>query len=493
MHPCELCFAKDNPSIKQVPGMGPKRSSVMLVGEGPGKMENNIGKPFIGPTGKELDNTYLPIAGLNRQDLFVCNTFCCKWADSSGTPPPEIIKCCADTHLRGYLESVKPETVVLMGGIANSLLDLDIDVIHGTGRIGKLWDKEYRIFSTYHPALGMHISSKMQALLDDFAKLKYFVRGELDPIVDEIQNPAYYWLTTAEQVDCAMEGLYDEPIAVDTESKLVWKGWKSTKRYIGWCATFCIFPGEAFMVRVSDAAAWKRFGYHLQKFLKILMHNAPHDVRVLLNAGIKLKWERIKDTMSLAYIIANVAKGLKPLSHQLLGVTARNFEDVVKPWGVRAAMEYFEKASLIDWPEPEQEETGELVLKNCPDCKGSGVLSIGRGKSRQFFDCYCDGGQISQMKMTRKQGLNKKISRLVTDYIKTGDSIDPYERFEKWMEDGCALPLVEAMGPPPLPSVDLVPDREIDDYAMLDAHSTRRIYPIELERMRKIRRSVRAN
>jgi uracil-DNA glycosylase len=55
-----------------VPGEGPSRASIMLVGEQPGDKEDITGKPFVGPAGRILDRA-LRDAGLARDQVFVTN------------------------------------------------------------------------------------------------------------------------------------------------------------------------------------------------------------------------------------------------------------------------------------------------------------------------------------------------------------------------------------------------------------------------------------
>ncbi len=40
---------------RYVPGMGNASAKLMILGEAPGYEETKIGKPFVGPSGKELD------------------------------------------------------------------------------------------------------------------------------------------------------------------------------------------------------------------------------------------------------------------------------------------------------------------------------------------------------------------------------------------------------------------------------------------------------
>ncbi|MGH2628135.1 MAG: uracil-DNA glycosylase, partial [Anaerolineales bacterium] len=58
--------------LKAVPGEGPATASVMLVGEGPGRQEDEQGRPFVGAAGRVLDGL-LAEAGLSRDDVYITN------------------------------------------------------------------------------------------------------------------------------------------------------------------------------------------------------------------------------------------------------------------------------------------------------------------------------------------------------------------------------------------------------------------------------------
>lgn len=53
-------------------GEGPKGARLMLVGEAPGEQETLLGRPFVGPAGKNLDR-FLEIAGLRREEIYITN------------------------------------------------------------------------------------------------------------------------------------------------------------------------------------------------------------------------------------------------------------------------------------------------------------------------------------------------------------------------------------------------------------------------------------
>src|SRR4051812_23233648 len=68
---CRRCPLYKN-ATQAVPGEGPKRASMMLVGEQPGDQEDRAGHPFVGPAGRLLDRA-LADADIMRKQVFVTN------------------------------------------------------------------------------------------------------------------------------------------------------------------------------------------------------------------------------------------------------------------------------------------------------------------------------------------------------------------------------------------------------------------------------------
>lgn len=500
-------FDKDTPVKKVVPGVGNPDADTAYVGEGPGREEGNRGVPFCGKTGDELDGLYLPLAGQGaRGDVYLTNACKCHWADSSDPPPDALVRSCANFHLRRELAEVGPKLVVLMGGTSNRLAGIDLDMHHGflTPDVDFLGHR-CNLFSTYHPALGMHKSSAMLSLLEDFKSIR-----ELRELpVDKCPKPKFKRLVTAAEVKAELGDWHDEDLAVDTESIKRWKGYASTIRYTPWCATFSREVGYAFMVRVSDRGAWEEFGRQTVRFRRLLMHNSDHDVEQLRLADVLVDWGRVQDTMQIAYHDGRLPKGLKALGYRLLGSRMRNFDDVIGPYALDLQMDYLGEAVLHDWPKPEQLGTGVWEYANCPECKGDGVLTrrmhmagllgipamdVKIKNPTEKLVCVADGckkGKIYREKLTRKQGVQDKLNRIIGDIGRNPTGVDIQERWENWNTEDIDS-LVAKMGPLPLPSIDQVPEDETVPYACADAHNTLRIAPILRGRVALIRRKVRA-
>jgi uracil-DNA glycosylase len=107
-------------------GEGPKRASVMLVGEQPGDAEDLAGHPFVGPAGKLLDRA-LEQAGIDRAAVYVTNVVKhFKWEPRGkrrihAKPNAGEISAC-----RPWLETeialVRPQALVCLGATAAQAL-----------------------------------------------------------------------------------------------------------------------------------------------------------------------------------------------------------------------------------------------------------------------------------------------------------------------------------------------------------------------------------
>ena len=122
---CTLCPLYRN-ATQTVFGEGLKKARVMLVGEQPGDKEDQAGKPFVGPAGRELDKG-LEAAGIARGDAYVTNVVKhFKWRPSPGskrrlheTPTRREVGAClpwVETELR----LVRPEALITMGATATT-------------------------------------------------------------------------------------------------------------------------------------------------------------------------------------------------------------------------------------------------------------------------------------------------------------------------------------------------------------------------------------
>ncbi len=159
---CSLCETR----IHSVPGEGPEKPDILFIGEGPGFHEDQIGRPFVGPSGKLLDDL-LGLIGLARSDVYIANVVKCR-PPNNRDPLPEEIKACRK-YLDQQIRLLDPKVIVTLGrfSLIRFLPKETISKVHGQPR---LWGDRY-IFPMYHPAAALHQGNLRSVLEDDMRKL----------------------------------------------------------------------------------------------------------------------------------------------------------------------------------------------------------------------------------------------------------------------------------------------------------------------------------
>jgi uracil-DNA glycosylase family protein len=144
------------PATQTVLGEGRKSSRLMLVGEQPGDKEDQAGKPFVGPAGRELDRG-LEAAGIERADAYLTNVVKHFKFEERGrrrihqTPKRFEVDACRP-WLDAELRVVKPEALIILGATAaRALLGSSFKV---TQHRGELLDSELAplVSATIHPS-----------------------------------------------------------------------------------------------------------------------------------------------------------------------------------------------------------------------------------------------------------------------------------------------------------------------------------------------------
>jgi DNA polymerase len=141
---CELCNTRKN----TVFGEGNKSAKIMFIGEGPGRDEDDLGRPFVGRAGQLLDKMLASI-GFTRNDVYIANILKCRPPGNRDPLPHEAGACIV--YLRAQVALIKPKILVCLGRIsAGYILGREIRISKDRG----VWheSKGFFIMPTYHPA-----------------------------------------------------------------------------------------------------------------------------------------------------------------------------------------------------------------------------------------------------------------------------------------------------------------------------------------------------
>jgi len=146
---CKLCATRTN----AVPGEGPQKPLVMVIGEGPGADEDATGRPFVGRAGQLLDKMLGSIGLYRESNCFIANVIKCRPPGNRDPQPDETAACAS--FLERQIQLLQPRFILCAGRVAAQTL------LNTTEPIGKLRGKfiDYQssgqtipFLATYHPS-----------------------------------------------------------------------------------------------------------------------------------------------------------------------------------------------------------------------------------------------------------------------------------------------------------------------------------------------------
>ncbi len=117
-------------AMQLVFGEGNASADIVFIGEAPGKQEDLQGRPFVGASGKFLDEMLASI-GMKREDIYITNIV--KYRPPNNRDPLPEEKKAFLPYLQEQLEIIQPKIVVTLGRHSGGafLPDLHISNDHG--------------------------------------------------------------------------------------------------------------------------------------------------------------------------------------------------------------------------------------------------------------------------------------------------------------------------------------------------------------------------
>lgn len=168
MQQCTRCgLAESRNNI--VFGVGNPEAKLMLIGEGPGKDEDEQGIPFVGRAGQLLDRILAAI-NLTREEVYIANIVKCRPPNNRVPTRVEAAACLP--YLYRQIELIKPGIIVLLGSTAlQNLIGPDSRITRMRGQ----WLESksgIKIMPTYHPAAVLRDPNKRRPVWEDFQMIQ---------------------------------------------------------------------------------------------------------------------------------------------------------------------------------------------------------------------------------------------------------------------------------------------------------------------------------
>ena len=188
---CEKCkgcaLASTRSNVVFADG-NPDSAKIVLIGEAPGEMEDETGRPFVGRAGQLLDE-FLKDAGISRDnDVYIINTVKCRPPENR--VPTDDEKAACRKFLEAQIDIINPKAIILCGATAmKSFLTLDkkqtISKVRGQWVDVVVDGKNYKAMTIFHPSYllrnhSMEDGSPRRLMQEDLNNIKNSVLNNIE-------------------------------------------------------------------------------------------------------------------------------------------------------------------------------------------------------------------------------------------------------------------------------------------------------------------------
>jgi DNA polymerase len=143
-------------------------ADVMIIGEAPGRDEDEQGKPFVGQSGKLL-NLMLESVGLKRSDVYISNVVFWRPPGNRQPSADEISLCFP--YVKKHILLARPKVLFLLGGVAiKTILNTGETISRIRGMPCKFFD--INVIATFHPAYLLRSPGQKSMAFKDCIRMK---------------------------------------------------------------------------------------------------------------------------------------------------------------------------------------------------------------------------------------------------------------------------------------------------------------------------------
>ncbi|CAN5606255.1 type-4 uracil-DNA glycosylase [soil metagenome] len=163
---CDLALSR----TQVVPGAGNPNAGLLFVGEAPGQSEDRKGVPFVGASGKLLDEM-LGVAGIERDSVFIGNVVRCR-PPQNRNPRAFEIRACAG-WLAEQIRLIQPRMVAPLGrfGLQHFLPKGKITQLKGAVQEIEYEGRPLMLFPLLHPSAVLRSPDRRPEYEEDFRRL----------------------------------------------------------------------------------------------------------------------------------------------------------------------------------------------------------------------------------------------------------------------------------------------------------------------------------
>ncbi len=148
-------------------GEGSSKARLVFVGEGPGREEDLVGRPFVGEAGRLLTKI-IEAMGLSRESVYICNVVKCRPPKNRDPEGDEIESCLP--FLKRQLSLIQPDVICALGRVAaQALLGKEFLITRERGKWQSFMD--IPMMPTFHPAYLLRNPTAKREVWEDIQEI----------------------------------------------------------------------------------------------------------------------------------------------------------------------------------------------------------------------------------------------------------------------------------------------------------------------------------
>ncbi len=147
-------------------GEGNINCDIMLIGEAPGKTEDELKRPFVGRSGQLLNKT-LEEVGMKRDDVYITNIVKRRPPDNRDPLPNEIEAY--KPYLIKQIEIISPKIIVTLGRFSMNYFLPNARISHDQGKV--FIGRKRLLIPAFHPAAALRSTETLKLFQQSFRRL----------------------------------------------------------------------------------------------------------------------------------------------------------------------------------------------------------------------------------------------------------------------------------------------------------------------------------
>ena len=318
---CDDCNLKGGCKTHCLQGQGSESPKILIVGESPGRLEDDTGDVFVDNAGEILTDA-LELGGYDMDEVRMTYLVKC-YAPKGVDVKKKNVSCCIH-YLEDEIKKYKPQVIIPLGALALAALSTVTGITKWAGQIldigSSIVPEGTLIVPMLDPSYVKNNLHLVESYFDQFNSIRFDFEKRLGNY--KVKEVEYKTIGTVDEVRDMLAELESKPtIAFDVETHGIYPFHKGEEIL---CIGLCGEETKAYCLPLyHKEAGWsdvelKTVSKLLKKFLefnqfKLIGHNVKFDcVQLFANMGINIT-KIYADTMLMHYIV-DCRRGIHDLS-----------------------------------------------------------------------------------------------------------------------------------------------------------------------------------